>query len=607
MRRFGYVRGVSALISVILGCPSVLIPERHFRAMYEGLRTVLILLTAAVLVVALARALRLPSMLAYLAIGIVVGPHALGWLPASEQTSRLAEFGVVFLMFSIGLEFSLPRLIAMRWQVFGLGGVQVVVTMLATMAIAHFGDIPWQGGLALGAAFAMSSTAIVAKLLAERLDLHSSSGRRTMSVLLFQDIAVVPLLIMIPALADTSRLGATLGTALLQAALLLALVVVLGRPVLQRLFDVVARRKSSELFMLNVLWLIVGMAYLTEHFGLSMSLGAFLGGMLISETLYRHQVEADIRPFRDVLLGLFFVTIGAMLDLTVVWQRIEWVALVLAGLVLGKGLLILLVTRLSGADFLVAFRTAAQLAQAGEFGFVLLTLASASHLLTPEVSQPSLAGMLLSMLMAPILIERARHWSARMTKDEWMRRATALQEVAAQASGIGEHAIVCGYGRTGQSIARFLAREKIPFIALDTDAHRVQQAVQAGESVVFGDADRREVLVAAGLDRARVVIVTYADVPSAIKVLGIVRQRRPDLPVVVRAADDSHLDELKRAGADEVVPEVLEGSLMLAVQTLTRLGIPLERALADVQEVRTKRYRALQERFREAPAAEEKE
>ncbi|MCW5594617.1 MAG: cation:proton antiporter [Rhodocyclaceae bacterium] len=575
--------------------------------MYEGLRTVLILLTAAVLVVALARVLRLPSMLAYLAIGIIVGPHALGWLPESEQTSRLAEFGVVFLMFSIGLEFSLTRLIAMRWQVFGLGGVQVVVTMLATMAIAHFGDIPWQGGLALGAAFAMSSTAIVAKLLAEKLDLHSSSGRRTMSVLLFQDIAVVPLLIMVPALADTSRLGATLGIALLQAALLLALVVMLGRPVLQRLFDVVARRKSSELFMLNVLWLIVGMAYLTEHFGLSMSLGAFLGGMLISETLYRHQVEADIRPFRDVLLGLFFVTIGAMLDLTVVWQRIEWVALVLAGLVLGKGLLILLVTRLSGADFSVAFRTAAQLAQAGEFGFVLLTLASANHLLTPEVSQPSLAGMLLSMLMAPILIERARQWSALLLRDEWMKRATALQEVAAQASGIGEHAIVCGYGRTGQSIARFLVREKIPFIALDTDAHRVQQAVQAGESVVFGDADRREVLVAAGLDRARVVIVTYADVPSAIKVLGIVRQRRPDLPVVVRAADDSHLDELKRAGADEVVPEVLEGSLMLAVQTLTRLGVPLERALADVQEVRTKRYRALQERFREAPAAEEKE
>jgi len=575
--------------------------------MHEGLRVVLVLLTAGVLMVALAKVFRLPSMLAYLAIGIAIGPHALGWLPESEQTERLAEFGVVFLMFSIGLEFSLSRLVAMRWQVFGLGGAQVVVTILATMGIAWFGDLPWQGGLALGAAFAMSSTAIVAKLLAEKLDLHSSSGRRTMSVLLFQDIAVVPLLILVPALADTSRLGATLGTALLQATLLLALVVVLGRPVLQRLFDVVARRKSSELFMLTVLWLIVGMSFLTEHFGLSMSLGAFIGGMLISETLYRHQVEADIRPFRDVLLGLFFVTIGALLDLAVVWQRIEWVVLVLVGLVLGKGLLILLVTRLSGADFSVAFRTAAQLAQAGEFGFVLLTLASASHLLTPEVSQPSLAGMLLSMLLAPFLIERARHWSARLPKDEWMQRAAALQEVAAQTVGIGEHAIVCGYGRTGQSIARFLAREKIPFIVLDTDAHRVQQAVQAGERVVFGDADRREVLVAAGLDRAKVVIVTYADVPSAIKLLGIVRQRRPDLPVVVRATDDSHLEELKRAGADEVVPEVLEGSLMLAVQTLTRLGIPLERALADAQDVRLQRYSALRERFLAPPAPPDKE
>jgi CPA2 family monovalent cation:H+ antiporter-2 len=571
--------------------------------MHEGLQLVLILLTAAVLVVTLARLSNLPSLLAYLAVGIAIGPHAFGWLPESDQTERLAEFGVVFLMFSIGLEFSLSRLVAMRWQVFGLGGAQVVVTMLATLAIAHFGDIPWQGGLALGAAFAMSSTAIVAKLLAEKLDLHSASGRRTMSVLLFQDLAVVPLLILVPALADASRLAGTLGTALVQSTLLLALVTVLGRPVLQRWFDLVARRRSSELFMLNVLWLTVAMAWLTEHFGLSMSLGAFLGGMLISETVYRHQVEADIRPFRDVLLGLFFITIGAQLDLAVVWQRIEWVALVLAGLVAGKGLLVLLVTRLARADFAVAFRTAAQLAQAGEFGFVLLTLASANGLLPPEVTQPSLAGMLLSMLLAPFLIERARHWSARLHRDEWMKRAAALQEVAVSAADIERHAIVCGYGRTGQSIARFLARERIPFIALDSDAHRVQQAVKAGEKVVFGDADRREVLVAAGIDRARAVIVTYADVPSAIKVLGIVRGRRPDLPVVVRAADDSHLDELKRAGADEVVPEVLEGSLMLAVQTLTRMGVPLARALDDVQEVRRQRYGALRELFREPAAA----
>jgi CPA2 family monovalent cation:H+ antiporter-2 len=572
--------------------------------MHEGLKIVLVLLTSAVLMVALAKAFRLPSMLAYLAIGIAVGPHALGWLHESEQTERLAEFGVVFLMFSIGLEFSLPRLMAMRWQVFGLGGAQVVVTTLATMAITYFGGIPWQGGLALGAIFAMSSTAIVGRLLAEKLDLHSASGRRTMSVLLFQDLMVVFMLILIPALADASRLAAALGTALAQTLAILLLVIVVGRPLIRRWFDIVARRKSAELFMLNVLWVTIALAFLTEWAGLSLTLGAFLGGMLISETLYRHQVEADIRPFRDVLLGLFFITVGAQLDLAIVWQRIEWVALVLAGLVAGKGLLMLAVTRLGGADTSVAFRTAAQLAQAGEFGFVLLTLASGHGLLTPEVVQPSLAGMLLSMLLAPFVIERARHWSTRMSQDEWLRHSAALQEVAAHAFNIQDHAIVCGYGRTGQSVARFLYKEKIPFIALDMDAHRVQQALTAGENVVFGSADRREVLLAAGLERARIVVVTYPDLPSVMKTLGVVRSRRPELPVVVRATDDTHIEELKRAGATEVVPEVMEGSLMLAAQMLLRLDVPLRRVLHDVEEARGRRYESLRERYRDAKPRE---
>jgi CPA2 family monovalent cation:H+ antiporter-2 len=568
--------------------------------MHEGLKIVLALLTLAVLMVALAKAFRLPSMLAYLAIGIAVGPHALGWLEESEQTERLAEFGVVFLMFSIGLEFSLPRLVAMRWQVFGLGGAQVAATVLATLLIGLTGGIPWQAGLALGAAYAMSSTAIVGRLLAEKLDLHSASGRRTMSVLLFQDLMVVFMLILIPALADASRLAAALGTALAQTVAVLLLVIVAGRPLIRWWFDLVVRRKSAELFMLNVLWITIALAFLTEWAGLSLTLGAFLGGMLISETMYRHQVEADIRPFRDVLLGLFFITIGALLDPAIVWQRIEWVALVLLGLVAGKGLLVLVVTRLSGADTSVAFRTAAQLAQAGEFGFVLLTLASEHRLLTPEVVQPSLAGMLLSMLAAPFVIERARHWGARLSQDEWLQHAAALQEVAAHAFNIHDHAIVCGYGRTGQSVARFLYKEKIPFIALDMDAHRVQQALTAGENVVFGSADRREVLLAAGLERARIVVVTYPDVPSAMKTLGLIRSRRPDLPVVVRAADDAHLDELKRAGATEVVPEVMEGSLMLAAQTLLRLDVPLRRVLHDVEEARARRYESLRERYRDA-------
>ncbi|MBI3150403.1 MAG: cation:proton antiporter, partial [Betaproteobacteria bacterium] len=361
--------------------------------MPQSLSLVLLLLTAALFAVALLRLLRLPSLLAYLAVGIAVGPHALAWLPSGDATSELAEFGVVFLMFSIGLEFSLARLMAMRWQVFGLGGAQVLLTTVATLAIARFGGLAWQGCLALGAAFAMSSTAIVARLLAERFDLHSASGRRTMSVLLFQDLAVVPLLIVIPALADTGNLMRHLSLALVESVAILLLVVLVGRRLIRQWFDLVVKSRSSELFMLNVLWLTVGLAFLTHWAGLSLSLGAFLGGMLISETMYRHQVEADIRPFRDVLLGLFFITIGAMLDLTVVWQRIDWVALVVLGLVVGKGLLMLLLTRGFSADWAVSFRTAAQLAQAGEFGFVLLTLASANGLLPTEITQPALAGM----------------------------------------------------------------------------------------------------------------------------------------------------------------------------------------------------------------------
>jgi len=565
--------------------------------MHEGLRLVLILLTAAVLAVGLARILRLPSLLAYLGIGIAVGPHALGWLEDSPRTSQLAEFGVVFLMFSIGLEFSLRRLFQMRWQVFGLGGAQVVVTTLATLSIARMGDIPWQGGLALGVAFAMSSTAIVGRLLAEKLDLHSASGARTMAVLLFQDLAVVPLLILIPALTDTSRLAANLATGLAQAVIILVVAIAIGRWVLRRWFDLVARGRSAELFMLNVLWITTALAFLTEWAGLSLTLGAFLGGMLISETLYRHQVEADIRPFRDVLLGLFFITIGAQLDLAVVWQRIEWVLLVLLGLIAGKGLLMLAIGRFAGSDLAVSFRTAAQLAQAGEFGFVLLTLASTHQLLAAQVTQPALAGMLLSMLLAPLLIEHARRLAERLPRGDAGSAAAELSAVTQQALGIREHAIVCGFGRSGQAVARFLAREGFPFIALDMDRQRVHQAIAAGENVVFGDADREEVLLAAGLQRARIVVLTFPELSSALRVLAHVRTQRPDLPVVVRAADDSHLEELKRAGASEVVPEVLEGSLMLAAQTLTRLEVPLRRVLKEIEAAREQRYDLLRERF----------
>lgn len=335
--------------------------------MLTPLSSVLLLLTLGVAFVALARALRLPSLLAYLSIGMLLGPHGLGLLVETEQTSDVAEFGVVFLMFSIGLEFSLSRLFSMRHLVFGLGGAQVLITLGGTVLVTLlvYGQ-DWRVGVAVGAACAMSSTAIVSKVLSERLELHSQAGRQTMAVLLFQDLAVVPLLILIPALgARSEHLGEALSIAMGQAALVLVAMVLVGQRLVGRWFNAIARMKSAELSMLNVLWIVVGLSFLTFHAGLSMALGAFIGGMLIAETLYRHQVEADIRPFRDVFLGLFFVTIGMLLDLPYVLRNLPAVLLALVLLILAKAGVVLVLGLIKRNSPEVALRTAFQLAQGG--------------------------------------------------------------------------------------------------------------------------------------------------------------------------------------------------------------------------------------------------
>ncbi|MHB1591406.1 MAG: monovalent cation:proton antiporter-2 (CPA2) family protein [Sulfuricella sp.] len=562
--------------------------------MYNTLQLVLILLAAAVLVVALFRSLRLPPLLAYLLVGIVIGPHALGWMPESGETTYLAEFGVVFLMFSIGLEFSLPQLKAMQGIVFGLGGAQVALTMAVVLSACLALGLSWQAGVALGGILAMSSTAIVSKLLAERVELHSRHGHEIVGVLLFQDLAVVPLLVLIPALAaGDNNLGWTMAEAFIKAALLLAVLLVFGQRILRPWLHLMAGHKTSELFMLNVLLVTLGLAYLTDLAGLSLALGAFLAGILISETEYRYQVEADIKPFRDVLLGLFFVTIGMLLDLRAVADNFAWVMALLFLLVAGKALMIGLLSRIEGSELSVSIRSGLALAQGGEFGFVLLALAGGVHLLDQRILQISLSAMLLSMLAAPFIIHYSEAIVQKVCGGEWVNRARELHEVAVRSAASDQHVIVCGYGRSGQNLARFLEQENISFIALDHDPQRVKAAAVAGESVVYGDASRREVLMAAGLNRAKALVVTYADVKSSLRVLYHAHEMRPDLPVIVRTLDDTDLEKLRDAGATEVVPEVLEGSLMLASHTLMLLGVPLSRVVRRVRQVREARYSLL--------------
>ncbi len=567
--------------------------------MPTSLQLVLILLAVAVGVVVLCRIFRLPVMLGYLFVGILIGPHALAWIPEAPETRHLAEFGVVFLMFSIGLEFSLTRLRAMQRLVFGLGTAQVVATMLLVMLASYFFGLDWRAGLALGGVLAMSSTAIVSKLLVERAELNSAHGQNMMGVLLFQDLAVVPLLIIIPALDSSGKtLYVTLGLALLNATVVLAALLVFGQRLLRPWFHLVARQKSSELFMLNVLLFTLGLAWITQLAGLSLALGAFVAGMLISETEYRYQVEEDIKPFRDVLLGLFFVTIGMLLDAGSVIAGFGWVLLVLLILLPFKAAVVAILARWITGDLGAAVRSGLGLAQAGEFGFVLLTLTGQNNLLAQPVLQNVLAAMLISMLAAPFMIQYTEAIVRRIFPSEWMNRALLLHHIAVQTMAAHTHIIICGYGRSGQALARFLEQENVQFIALDLDPRRVQEAAGAGKRVVYGDAAKREVLLAAGLIRAKTLVVTYDDKHSALRILQHVNEIRPDLPVVVRTADDTHIEALKQAGAAEVVAEVLEGSVMLASQAMLLSGVPLNKVIRRIQENRARRYSVFSGFFR---------
>jgi CPA2 family monovalent cation:H+ antiporter-2 len=559
--------------------------------MHDTLQLVLILLAAAVFIVVLFRRLDLPPMLGYLLVGVALSPHALGIIPDTGEARYLAEFGVVFLMFSIGLEFSLPRLFTMKRIVFGLGATQVAVTMLLVGAASVALGLDWRAGLGLGGVLAMSSTAIVGKMLEDRMEINSQHGRQIMGILLFQDIAVVPLLIVIPALAEPAKdLGMTLAIALVKAAVVLTLLLFVGQRLLRPWFHLVAGFKSAELFVLNVLLITLGLAFLTEQAGLSLALGAFLAGALISETEYRYQVEADIRPFRDVLLGLFFVTIGMQLDFSVVASNFGWVSLVLVALLLAKGLIIGALGLLFGANRATASRVGLSLAQAGEFGFVLLALAGRVNVVGEPALQIVLAAMLLSMLAAPFIIEHSEHLARHVSGAEWLNQAMAIHQIAVHAMASDAHIIICGYERSGQNLARFLEREGVDWVALDLDPKRVREAGSAGENVVFGDAGRREVLVAAGLMRAKALVITYSDVNLGLKTLANVQALRPDLPVIARAPDDSELERLKSAGAVEVVSENMEGALMLASHALLFAGVPFSRVLEQIRKTREERY-----------------
>ena len=554
---------------------------------------VLILLLSAVLLVAIFRRLGQPVILAYLFVGMLLGPHGAAIVTGQAMMQTIGELGIVFLMFSLGLEFSLPRLLAMRKLVLGVGGLQVLLTSLLFFWLGWWWGLSLPQALVVSGTLALSSTAVVIKQLGELQQLHTRRAQLGVSVLLFQDLAVVPLLVMIPILAQPevqgSALAAEIAWATLKGLFALLTLLAVGKWLLPLLFHEVARARSDELFVLSALLVALLAAFMTHSLGLSMALGAFLAGMMLGESHYRHQLEVDIKPFRDVLMGLFFITIGMAMDWQLVarawWQVLICVLL----LVLCKSLLVLLAGRLMGERKRDSMAAGIMLSQVGEFGFVLLALALHHGLLDQQLVSLLIGIGIISIAMTPWLVTQAHSLARSLTDPALLTRS----EVAQSGLSKNQHVIIAGFGRAGQTCARFLKIEEIPFLALDLDPERVSEAKQAGEQVAFGDASRRDILLAAGLLRARLVIITFDDRKRVEAMLALIRALAGDLKVLVRTRDDSFLEQYKQAGAFEVIPESQEGALMLVSHLLLNCDIPIGRVIRRMELERSSQYRFL--------------
>ena len=557
---------------------------------------IITLLAASVFVVTLARRLGLPAILGYVTVGLVIGPHALEIFPESNTTHLLAELGVVFLLFTLGLEFSWPRMVAMRREVFGLGSLQVFGTTAVVAVIAHLFGIPWAQSIVLGGVVAMSSTVLIVSQLAERAELNRTHGRLAFSVVLFQDIAVVPFLALAAALApgkDAFNL-ANIVSLLVAGVVLVLVVLAAGRWLLRPLLYVIANSRVRELFTLAVLLVALAAAWGSHLAGFSMALGAFLAGMMLAETEYSHQVESVISPFRDILLGLFFISVGMMLDFHALWRELGLILVLLVAMICVKAAVAAAATRLFVDSAFKSLRTGLTLAVGGEFGIALITLLLQNKAISPAIAQPILVAVVLAMLLAPLILANNKR-VARWVLGERGPPKTALEreDAATLAVAKREHVILCGFGRVGQNVARVLEAQGFEYIAIDLDPVRVRTARQIGQPVVYGDSADEQVLEECGLANANAVVISFSDPRIALAILRSLRQRRSDVAVLVRTPDDTRARELKEAGATEVVPEAFEASLMLASHVLMSLKVPPARVMRSVEELRSNRYEML--------------
>ncbi|WP_286266427.1 cation:proton antiporter domain-containing protein [Thalassotalea atypica] len=554
---------------------------------------ILAILTCAVLIVWLFRKLNLPAILAYLIAGMLVGEHGLAWAQDQVDYDHFAELGIVFLLFTLGLEFSLPKLMAMRHLVLTVGALQVgLSTALFTLVALVFGQ-SFGAAFAIGGILALSSTAIVIRQLSESGAMKRKSGQISVAVLLFQDVAVVPLLIIIPILAPGSEGSfiVSLLWALVKGVFVVGILLMAGKWVLPRLFNMVAQVRTDELFVLTTLLVTLVASALTQWFGLSMALGAFLAGMMLGESEYKHQLEADIRPYRDILLGLFFITVGMKLNLALLMSSPFLIVGMVVSFMVAKVLIVKLLAVKAGESAKDGWASGIMLSQMGEFGFVLIALAVQVKVIDFNVASTILGAGIISMAITPYLINNARKWSKFLSHEQQQDHSEL--ETLPESKTLSDHVIICGFGRIGQTVSRFLKQESIEFVAIDIDPLRTQKAREAGENVLFGSSRQAELLHAANLSKAKLVVIAFGEDKQSAEVIQKVRTLSPEVPILVRTRNDDQLDMLQDAGANQVVPESLEGALMLVSQVLSLSGVPFSRIVRRVQTERKNHYNHL--------------
>ena len=556
-----------------------------------------LMLIAAVVLVPLAQWVRLGAVPGFLIAGGLVGPSGFGWITNPQEISHFAEIGVVLLLFVIGIELKPALLWQIRRMVFGLGSAQVLLTGVLLIALAHLlFEVPLKASILIGLSLALSSTAFVLQLLTENRCLNSIYGRSAFSILLLQDLAVVPLLALVPLLAmPEMSIGADIGLALLESVVVLGAVVLLGRYLLQPLLHRIALSRSSEVFTGTALLIVLGTALITEHIGLSMAMGAFLAGVLLSSSAYKHQIMAEIHPFRGLLLGLFFMSMGMSLNLGLLFEQ----PLVSLGLVL---LLIVVkvvslypLARFYGLKQTHSAAVALVLAQSGEFALVLFSLAYQAELLTNQVFEQLLLMVLLSMLATPLLA----HWAQGLAKRQRTCVACKEEEVEVEAP-VPAPVILVGFGRVGHRIGEVLKMAGHPYVALEQDAATVERERLRGHPVYYGDAHNPELLKAAGIDEAHSVVVTINDPKSTEELVGYLRERHSAVKLYARGHSLDQCLVLRQVGATDVVSENIEASLELARMALHDIGVEEQEGEAIIEGYRRTYHEQMNE---ELPAA----